>query len=346
MNCLNCKTEMTNYQVARHTHKLSYDMCDRCGSLWLDAGELDKMVFQVQGSIEYCEDEKRAELEDSREKCPRCDDSYLEKVRFLEADNIFLHRCRNCGGFWLDGGQLKVVDQELARIMPVKGPGFSEFVNNVHLPHWSHVAKSDSATTDFHIDGPPIHGAEVKGATSDPCPNDSTSLNRYKVFSMEFEGCPKCKGVWLVKDELRKLKNKADDGTLRWMNDEIENLEKTTAIAGNLRCPKCRTSKLVSVIFGNSKIVIDFCPQCHGTWLDRDGFQGIVDYLQDELPTEQSKQREEQFAKDIHRVASGGPESRVEELRDAASALNALISATIFEHPKLFKLCTSFPHFW
>ena len=38
-------------------------MCEHCGSLWLDAGELDKMAFQVEGSIEYCEEEKDKEPE-------------------------------------------------------------------------------------------------------------------------------------------------------------------------------------------------------------------------------------------------------------------------------------------
>jgi Zn-finger nucleic acid-binding protein len=36
------------------------------------------------------------------------------------------------------------------------------------------------------------------------------------VLSMKFEGCPKCHGMWLVKDELRKLKNKALEGQLHW----------------------------------------------------------------------------------------------------------------------------------
>src|SRR5689334_21354340 len=346
MECLNCRTEMTNFQVARHLHKLSYDMCERCGSLWLDAGELDKMAFQVQGSIEYCEDEKRAEPEQDRKKCPRCDDEYLDRVRFLESENIFLHRCPNCGGFWLDGGQLSTVDKELARIMPVKGRGFSDFVNNVHVPNWKHLIKSKSSDTDFHISSPPIKGAEPKGSTSDVCPRDGTGLGLYRIFSMDFEGCPKCKGIWLLKDELRKLKNKSDDGSLRWMNDEIENIERTGVIASNLNCVNCKNAKLVSVVFGKSKVVVDWCPSCHGTWLDRDGFQGIINYLENELPSEKSKDRERELAKDLHRVVSGGPESRADELRDSASALNALISATIFEHPALFKLCTSFPHVW
>ena len=84
MQCLNCGTEMTTNQVITKKDQITYDMCEKCGSLWLDAGMLDKMAFQVGGSIEYCEQKKDAEPETQPRKCPRCDDSTLDKVKFLE----------------------------------------------------------------------------------------------------------------------------------------------------------------------------------------------------------------------------------------------------------------------
>jgi Zn-finger nucleic acid-binding protein len=47
---------------------------------------------------------------------------------------------------------------------------------------------------------------------------------------MRFEGCPACRGIWLFKDELRRLKNKVEHGSMRWLNDEINNLEQTSAV--------------------------------------------------------------------------------------------------------------------
>ena len=32
-----------------------------------------------------------------------------------------------------DGGELNLIDNELAKIMPVSGHGFSDFVNNAHI---------------------------------------------------------------------------------------------------------------------------------------------------------------------------------------------------------------------
>jgi Zn-finger nucleic acid-binding protein len=92
MNCLNCGTEMMNNQVTTKKDVISYDMCEKCGSLWLDAGELDKMAFQVTGDIEYCSQEPVEEANTKVRKCPRCEDSDLYAVNFLNYSDIVLDR--------------------------------------------------------------------------------------------------------------------------------------------------------------------------------------------------------------------------------------------------------------
>ena len=91
------------------------------------------MAFQVAGSIEFCSEEEADIAARPPRTCPRCDDVQLSPVRFLGETNIVLDHCRNCGGFWLDGGELNLIDKELVKIMPVRGHGFSDFVNNVHV---------------------------------------------------------------------------------------------------------------------------------------------------------------------------------------------------------------------
>jgi Zn-finger nucleic acid-binding protein len=340
MICLNCGAEMTSNEVVTKKDSITYDMCEKCGSLWLDAGQLDKMAFRVQGSIEYCEEEKDDEPEKQIKKCPRCDDFNLAKVRFLESEDIFLHHCKNCGGFWLDGGELNLIDKELKRIMPVSGKGFSDFVNNVHVPYWYKRVKKRSEKTDFQVEVMPIKGAKLDKNTADECPACKNKLNQYTIFGMNFEGCPKCKGIWLIKDELRRLKNKVEDGSLRWLNAEIENIDNTHVVATKRPCVNCKNVKMVSVIFGKSSILIDWCPKCHGMWLDRGEFEAITNYLRHELLGMHPKEIEKQAAADVRRVWSGGPETRFEELLDARAAVSALINATIFEHPALFNLCS------
>ncbi|MGH9327526.1 MAG: zf-TFIIB domain-containing protein [Terriglobia bacterium] len=332
---------MNNNVTTQHGH-ISYNACEQCGSLWLDAGELDKMAFQVEGSIEYCSQDEDGTPEAQPKKCPRCEDSVLDRVRFLKYSDIILHCCGNCCGFWLDGGELNLINKELRKIMPVQGKGFSDFVNHVHVPYWHKQIRRKSSEVDFHVEVEPIQGAKEQGTTTDICPRCEHTLNFYEVFSMRFEGCPKCKGIWLFEDELRKLKNKVDHGSLRWMNDEIEAIETTSARVTNRRCVKCKTVKMVSVLFGKSSILIDWCPRCRGMWLDRDEFESIVEYLKSEESDMKPKEIEQEAVQEAKRIWSGGPEGRFDEFRDAGAALSALISATIFEHPKLFNFLEGF----
>lgn len=341
MKCLNCRAEMTNNQVTTKDDVICYDMCKNCGSLWLDKGELDKTAFQVEGSIEYCS--QIPEASKPVRKCPRCDNSNLYAVRFLNETDIILHHCRNCGGFWLDGGELNLMDEELAKIMPVSGTGFSDFVNNVHVPYWYKRVKRDSSETDTKIAAPPIPGAKLEKATGDQCPACGKPLAEYTVFSVKFEGCPTCKGIWLFNDELRKLKNKVEHGSIRWLNDELNAIDKTNAVASKRLCPKCPSVNLLSVIFGKSSVVIDWCSQCHGMWLDQGEFAEVMDYLKNEVGELHPKDIERKALEEVKQLWTGGPESAMDDLLDVRAALSALVSASIFEHPSLFKLCMRAP---
>lgn len=286
MKCLSCNAEMMNNLVQTKKDQIAYDICEECGSLWLDAGELDKMAFKVAGSIEYCSKEKTEDVSEPAKKCPRCDNTALDKVFFVGYSNIVLDYCGNCGGFWLDGGKLDLVNKQLEKIMPVKGKGFSEFVNNVHLPYWYKRVRKKSSETDFKVEVPPIKDAELKSETNYICPACNAKLNLYKVYGIKIEGCPACKGIFVDSDELRKLKDKAhkDSWTsLRWVDDEMEAIDSINAMPSKRKCPKCEGERLVSTSFGNSTIIIDWCPSCHGTWLDRDEFQQIEKYLWDKL---------------------------------------------------------------
>jgi Zn-finger nucleic acid-binding protein len=130
---------------------------------------------------------------------------------------------------------------------------------------------------------------------------------------------------------------------MRWLNDEINNIEKTSTVATKRVCPKCKNVKMVSVLFGKSSIVIDWCPQCQGMWLDQDGFDSVTEYLKHELYSMHSKEMEKKALDEVKLVWSGGPESRYEELLDVRATISALINATIFEHPTLVRLCMGAP---
>ena len=347
MNCLNCGNEMSNYFVQTKKEHITYDICETCGSLWLDKGELDKMAFQVEGSIEYCSKEQTPNIKESGKNCPRCEGEKLAKVNFIGCTGITLDRCRNCEGFWLDSNELNLMDKKLTKLMPVSGKGFSDFVNDTHVPYWFKKIKRKSSETDFAVDVPPVKDAKYLGNTEFPCPSCGSKLNHYELFKIVIEGCPACKGIFLDKDELRKLKDKAERGSwhnLRWMDDEIEAINSLKVIASRQQCPKCPDTRLLTVSFGDSGVFIDLCTNCKGIWLDRDEFIDIAKYLLSKLNALSSDEMKKRLYEEIKEVWDG-PENTFSEILDVKAAISALINITIFEHPTLFRILSQTPKY-
>jgi len=342
MNCLNCGKEMMSVTVQMRHKQIAYDTCEACGSFWLDKGELDKMAygekgsFGKEGSFELSSTVKAERVSESKRKCPRCNIG-MDKVFFLEYTDILLDRCSNCGGFWFDGGELDLVSKEVQSLFPDQTQGFMGFVNNVHLPYWYKRVVKRSSETDFKIDAPPIQNAKMKAPTSLVCPTCKKNLDTYTAYGIKFDACPVCKGLWLTLQELHGLKDKAEKGsweTLRWLNDEVDAIEKANAMPSTRACPKCKSVELVSTNFGNSKILVDWCPTCHGLWLDQGEFQDIVDFLKSELINMPAKEAEQKAFQDIKEVLHGRGH-KVSELLDARAAIWAFIDLSIFEHPAL-----------
>src|ERR1044071_887680 len=174
----------------------------------------------------------------------------------------------------------------------------------------------------------------------DGFPGCCAKLYLYSLLGIQFESCPKCHGLWLNRDELRKLKNKVGIGELHCLNSEVDNIEQAAAIASRRVCPRKDNGNLLSVVFGRSSVVLDWCPKCHGIWLDRNEYNKIVEYLRDEAGNATIKDVEKEIAEDLRQLWKGGPAGRLAEIGEVAAAVTALLNFTIFEHPKLFKFLT------
>jgi len=344
MKCLSCGAELNTNLVQAGKRRISYDMCPECGSLWLDAGELDQLAFQVEGSIEFCSQEEAEDVVGPKRNCPRCREVTLDKVRFLGCSDIVLDRCGNCGGFWLEGGELELINRELASIMPVKSKGFSEFIGNVHLPHWRKRVRREGSGADLEAGVPPLRDAELRSEMTSVCPACGNPLNLYAVYGIEIEGCPACKGIWLDTDELRKLKDRSERGSwlsLRWLDDEVDAIERSKAMPSGRLCPRCEDQKLVSTAFGGSHIIVDWCPACRGVWLDGGEFHQILSHLRKKLEHMSPAEVRDQVYEEIKEIWKG-PEDKISEILDARAAIAALINITVFQHPRLCELLMRF----
>jgi hypothetical protein len=77
---------------------------------------MDAMVVQWHPSVEDASRDETKDVSEPSVECPRCEDRKLQKVVFMKYSRILLDHCWQCGGFWLDGGELDLINQDLTNL--------------------------------------------------------------------------------------------------------------------------------------------------------------------------------------------------------------------------------------
>ena len=86
--------------------------CANCGGTWMRDTDLERLSEIVEPVL--------FELvrvtptgQDAPLRCPECTDSpQLRKLRSSRDERVLLDTCDACGGVWLDGGELRAIQQE------------------------------------------------------------------------------------------------------------------------------------------------------------------------------------------------------------------------------------------
>jgi hypothetical protein len=116
MKCPACFNELTEIQVG----SLAVDVCQGgCGGIWFDAFELQKVDEQDEAAGEpllNVPHDERLVLDRSRKReCPRCSGVKLHRHYFSAKRRVEVDQCPNCGGYWLDAGELAMIRAETSR---------------------------------------------------------------------------------------------------------------------------------------------------------------------------------------------------------------------------------------
>ncbi len=108
MICKDCRTEMDKDIL----DGVLIDRCGVCEGIWLDGGELDKIVRSAGQDPAKLALQAREERADERKKvasksvCPRCSAGPLKRHVL---HGVALDRCGACKGLWFDHGELDKV---------------------------------------------------------------------------------------------------------------------------------------------------------------------------------------------------------------------------------------------
>lgn len=116
MICPACGAQLTALSV----EGLVVDVCrDGCGGLWFDNFELDKVDEwheRLGETLVGLDINPEAVVIRDRRSCPKCHGVVMMQHKFRPDKPVLVDECPNCGGMWLDGGELA----EIRRPSPTK----------------------------------------------------------------------------------------------------------------------------------------------------------------------------------------------------------------------------------
>ena len=109
--CPDCRYPM----VTERHHDLDLDMCRNCAGIWFDAEELRRLMTADAAGLSALEAQLAPRVTQQKIKpgvitCPCCN-SLLHIYHFQYDSPVELHACDNCGGCWVQEGELEKMQQ-------------------------------------------------------------------------------------------------------------------------------------------------------------------------------------------------------------------------------------------
>jgi uncharacterized protein len=129
MKCPACTHELMEFVIGGVT----VDACEGgCAGIWFDGFELQRVDDQheVAGDkVLHLQRDPRLVLDPNlKRECPRCANIKLKRQLFNRTSTVEVDHCPNCGGYWLDAGELEKIRAQKAtasQTAPAKQTGLS-----------------------------------------------------------------------------------------------------------------------------------------------------------------------------------------------------------------------------
>jgi uncharacterized protein len=113
MKCPACANDLTSVKAA----EITIDAClAGCGGIWFDNFELKKIDEPHEAAaallLEIVPGTAAVVDSSQRRSCPKCSDVVMMRHFFSRRKQVEVDECPNCGGHWLDAGELARIRHE------------------------------------------------------------------------------------------------------------------------------------------------------------------------------------------------------------------------------------------
>ncbi len=108
------------------------------------------------------------------------------------------------------------------------------------------------------------------------CPRCKRELVHSDIENHQIETCMSCHGMWLDRNQLNSFfPDTIGDIELCSIDENLHKDEYSI-----IECRKCKDIKMKKInLLDYSEIILDYCPQCRGFWLDKDELGKIKMYI-------------------------------------------------------------------
>lgn len=115
MKCPACANTLSQMKVG----EITVDVCENgCGGIWFDGFELKRVDEKHEAAGESLLNIKKnpgVKVDYLKKRsCPKCDDVIMMKHFMSVKREVEVDECPNCGGFWLDAGELGQIRDQFA----------------------------------------------------------------------------------------------------------------------------------------------------------------------------------------------------------------------------------------
>jgi Zn-finger nucleic acid-binding protein len=176
------------------------------------------------------------------------------------------------------------------------------------------------------------------------CPDCQTELKQVSHKGVPFDECPRCRGRWFDRSQLRAAKDRTDP-ELRWLTfHPFEDEADTIAVAAPrvAACSQCGT-QMRALEYRASGVTIYKCGAEHGVWLPHGEFEAIVRYLDKMVDSESASELTKDAVHEVERIGSHG--ASASEVRDLFATMKLLEVRLAVEHPRLARVAEKIQEF-
>lgn len=176
----------------------------------------------------------------------------------------------------------------------------------------------------------------IKESMAINCPVDGTVLEGRKISSIEIQECPQCGGLWFDQDELRRVKDQTDPD-LKWLDFDLWSDHEAFEVEWSGRkCPVCGLN-LAAISYAGTGVVVDYCTDRHGVWLDRGELQAIIEALEKEVATKDVPDYIAASLREARDIVAGDA-GFASEWKDFLTVTRLLQYRVLAENPKVAEL--------